>query len=249
MLKHQSQVKIIAQDYASETTESGVGQYLPSVSSEIKSVLHILKGRRIPSDYSKDEILKEIENGDLLHFALHSSASDEIHPSAYMVINNESDTILNNLLFDYEIDPLQISASLVVLNACESGSGKLYHGEGMLSISRSFILAGAKSVTQTLWPVDDKASLQVITAFYRGIARGWDKSRSLREAKLKYLDETSPSFSHPYYWAGFQIVGDNSPVVIRKTKYALGAAVVLLITLFFAFRIRFRYKGRRNISI
>lgn len=243
IFKRRPQIKVIAQDYVVNVMEDEESRFLYSVSDETDSVLSILKGWRIPVSYSKKEILNEIENGELLHFSLHSSPSDKTHPSAYMVIKELPDTALNHLLFDYEIDPLRLSTKLVVINACESGSGELYRGEGMLSLSRSFMLAGAKSVAHTLWPVDDRASLKIITEFYTRISKGWDKSESLREAKLKYLAKSSPSFSHPYYWAGYQLVGDTSAIIYQWTKLIIVGAAILGIAIMVIVRIRFKRRS------
>lgn len=236
-------LKVIARDHSSLIRDESKLQFLSSVSNEIEILLNILNGLIVPENYTKVELLREIEGGELLHFALHSTPTDVMYSSAYMVLNDFSDSAFNNLLFDYEIDPLHMSASLVVMNACESGSGELYRGEGMLSLSRSFMLAGAKSVVHTLWPVDDKASTSIITEFYHGLSGGLDKSRSLREAKLKYIDESFPTFSHPYYWAGYQLVGETCSVFFSKKKSLLGLGIVIVLILFVASRTRLNRKA------
>lgn len=236
LLKRTPQIKVIAQDYSDQDINEI--QYLSSVSDEVETILNIMKGEKVPSSFTKKEVLREIENGDLLHFALHSYPTDIKRSSSYMVLNQMFDSVYSNLLFDYEIDPLNLSASLVVMNVCESGSGKLYSGEGMLSLSRSFMIAGAKSVAHTLWPVDDQASNSIITDFYKGISKGWSKTRSLQKAKLNYLEESSPAFSHPYYWAGYQLVGDSHSLILLKQKILACCAVFVVLALL----LRYKYQ-------
>jgi hypothetical protein len=131
---------------------------------------------------------------------------------------------------------------MVVINACESGSGTFYRGEGMLSLSRSFLLAGAKSVVNALWPVDDKAGSSMMISFYKNLAKGQSKSQALRKAKLRYLEHASPSFAHPYYWAGYQMTGNRSPLFMSRWLKFSGLAGILMLILIFSLR------KRRNVN-
>jgi len=224
----QPQIKIFSQDYA-RPVEGGL-DYLSLVAEETEAILKTMRGTSIPTSLPKQEILREIIQADLIHFAMHLFPSDQHQSSSYMVLHQDVDTAFHNLLFDYEIDPLDLSSPLVVMNACESGSGQFHRGEGMLSLSRSFLLAGAKSVIATLWPVDDKAGSTIMTNFYTNLASGNSKSKALRKAKLSYIDDAKPSFSHPYYWAGYQLTGNSSPVYIsRKLILTVSSAGMLLL--------------------
>ncbi len=214
------QIKVFSQDYA-RPVEGGL-DYLALVAEERDAILKTIKGNSIPTSLPKNDILMEIKEADLIHFALHLFPSDQHQSSSYMVLHQDQDSAFSNLLFDYEIDPLELSTPLVVMNACESGSGQFHRGEGMLSLSRSFLLAGSKSVISTLWPVDDKAGSSIMIDFYEKLARGNSKSKALRKAKLSYLEESKPAFSHPYYWAGYQLMGNSSAVYIAPRIYITG---------------------------
>lgn len=133
---------------------------------------------------------------------------------------------------------------MVVLSACNSGTGTLYHGEGLMSLARGFILAGASSVIKTAWEVNDETSAAIITRFYYHLSKGKPKDESMRLAKLEYLKESSPSLTSPYFWAAYEVMGDNAPVVrnFRSTGYLISGVVFILLAglLIFYFR-------RRNI--
>lgn len=235
------QIKVISQDYA-HPVEDGL-DYLSLVAEETEAILNTMEGTSIPTSLPKQDILREIKEADLVHFALHLFPSDQHQSSSYMVLHQDADSIFSNLLFDYEIDPLELSTPLVVINACESGSGQFHRGEGMLSLSRSFLLAGSKSVISTLWPVDDKAGSTIMINFYTYLAKGNSKSKALRKAKLSYLAEASPSFSHPYYWAGYQLMGNNSAVYISWKLIFSGSAGMLILICFMLWkRINTRWK-------
>jgi CHAT domain-containing protein len=110
---------------------------------------------------------------------------------------------------------------MVVLSACNSGAGTLYSGEGLMSLARGFILAGASSVIKTSWEINDETSKEIISRFYRHLSKGKEKDVAMRLAKLEYLKNSSPAFTNPYYWAAYEVLGDTRPVVDKKEEPVL----------------------------
>ena len=144
-------------------------------------------------------------------------------------------------LYNYEISLTRIKSPMVVLSACNSGSGTLYSGEGLMSLARSFTLAGASSVIKTAWEINDEASAAIITRFYRHLSKGKEKNEAMRLAKLEYLKSSPPAFTNPYYWAAYEVLGDNAPVVRNNTVSVLvivSLAVILAGILLFYFKRR-----------
>ncbi len=90
---------------------------------------------------------------------------------------------------------------LVVLSACETGVGDIEEAEGVASLSKAFMLAGAKNIIMTLWSVDDEKSSLLMEKFYENIKNKMDYSDALREAKLWMIGDKNSS--HPYFWSGF----------------------------------------------
>jgi len=225
--RHRSpDLKIISQDY----TYQIVGGYsnLSAVKEETESILDLMKGTRVPTRQPKKDILNAIETTGFLHFAMHNIPASDLQSSSYMVLGPKEDSTLKHLLFDYEVDPLNLIASMVVLNACESGSGQIHQGEGVLSMARSFLLAGAQSVISAQWPVDDQAGSSINTDFYKRLIKGDTKPGALRKSQLIYLEEATPSFSHPYYWAGYQVLGDASRIKGNK-RILLPTLIIFLL--------------------
>ena len=68
----------------------------------------------------------------------------------------------------------------------------------------AFIGAGAQSVVSTLWEVEDRATAKFMIDFYRQLGKGEGKAEALRQAQLDMLHSGAP----PYYWAGFELVGE-----------------------------------------
>lgn len=100
---------------------------------------------------------------------------------------------------------LRLSADLVTLSACDSATGREYPGEGVVSLSRAFLYAGASSLIASLWDIADQATSELMTRLYRGLLEGQPKAQALRAAKLSLL--ATPRTAHPYYWAPFLLSG------------------------------------------
>ena len=101
------------------------------------------------------------------------------------------------------------------MNACETGLGQLNLGEGLISIGRGFIYAGAANVMMSLWPIDDKRSTEITNDYYKFLSNKTTKDESLRHAKLNFIKNYS-HISHPYYWAPFITYGNIESVLIKK---------------------------------
>ena len=104
-----------------------------------------------------------------------------------------------------------------MLSACETGYGKLIHGEGVMSLSRAFAYAGCPGLVMSLWEVSDQATAELMVKFYQHLKDDKDVDEALRLAKLEFLENTNhPNFAHPYLWAGFVPVGDMKSITINK---------------------------------
>ena len=98
---------------------------------------------------------------------------------------------------------------LVILSACDSGSGEVKIGEGVMSLRRAFRIAGAETVLASHWKVSDKATSQLMTEFMRRWRSGEPRAKAWREAQLTLLRSkgTKEDFSNPYFWAAFTLTG------------------------------------------
>ncbi|HWM89303.1 MAG TPA: CHAT domain-containing protein [Thermoanaerobaculia bacterium] len=79
-------------------------------------------------------------------------------------------------------------------------------GEGLVGLVRAFQYAGARSVLASLWSVSDVSTADLMKRFYGHLREGQSKDEALRKAQADMI--RSQSFSHPYYWAAFQLTGD-----------------------------------------
>jgi CHAT domain-containing protein len=108
------------------------------------------------------------------------------------------------------IDSMRLDADLVTLSGCETGLGPGGGGEGLVGLSRAFQIAGARTVAASLWSVSDRSTKELMTRFYRGLARGQRKDDALRSAQRALIaGEAGAAFTHPWHWAAFELFGDG----------------------------------------
>ena len=120
---------------------------------------------------------------------------------------------------------------MVVLSSCNTGTGNLYRGEGVLSLARGFIYSGSKAVVMSLWEVNDASGTEIVESFYKNLKEGDSKSESMRKARIKYLRSATQMGSHPYFWSTLVIYGDNSPLYYRRF-IAFGAVIIVFLIAF-----------------
>src|SRR2546430_15760409 len=107
---------------------------------------------------------------------------------------------------DLELFLMVLHARLLVLSACETVLGQLSRGDEVVGLQRAFLYAGTPAVVTTLWKVDDKATYDLIRAFYTRLEKA-GPVEALRQAQL----ETIATYPHPYQWAAFNL--DRKSVV------------------------------------
>ena len=187
------------------TDESNV--QLKAANTEIVEISRLLKGDVYQDDEAKKkELFNAISTYDIVHLAVHSEVDENNPLFSKIYFNGE---VVNAA----DIYGSSISSKMVVLSSCESGTGELKKGEGVMSLSRAFTYAGAASTVVSLWEVPDKETAKVMTLFYQHLKQGKAKDVALRDAKLEYLDTTEDTLlKHPYYRAGFVVTGDTSPL-------------------------------------
>lgn len=138
----------------------------------------------------------------MIHLSTHGYAGDD----SWLAFYKPGRTLDADKLYLRDIYNLRLNADLVVLSACQTGIGKLRRGEGIISLSRAFAYAGAKSIVTTLWSVNDEKTKDFMLHFYHHMKKK-GAAEALWEARNEFLSKQKGEAAHPYYWAGFIGVG------------------------------------------
>lgn len=145
----------------------------------------------------------------IIHIAAHGIATPVFPDRSALVLAEDPVHHDDGLLQARDIRQLHLNAELVTLSACDTGAGRLEGEEGIESIERAFLFAGARSVLASLWTASDIYTTDLMESFYRNLAAGQDEAEALRNAKLTLLTEYRRQAT-PFYWAGFTLVGKSS---------------------------------------
>ena len=214
---------------------------LPGTLTEVQALNQVIEGSKIYTGKSVNEsTVKSLsEQGKLkdykvLHFATHGLVVPEIPELSALVLSlsKEEENNEDGYLTMKEIARLDINADFVNLSACETGLGKIYGGEGVVGLTQSFLIAGANSLSVSLWQVSDQSTMKFMLGVYHLIQeQGLSYDRAITEMKRAFIsgavsttnydiqrgfkwietddENIKPNrYSSPYYWAPFVYYGN-----------------------------------------
>ncbi len=249
-----NRILAFAPEYESEKVKLSNAEYtllpLPGVQKEVDEISKMTKTSIYRGKDASEENFRKLSSGyNILHLAMHAYINDSLPAFSRLAFSpkpGEKDILKDGWLNTADIYNLNLrNVRLSVLSACNTGTGKMQRGEGLMSLARGFLYAGCPSIVVSLWEVEDNAGTQIMTSFYKNLERGKTKDAALRAAKLEYLENSNSRLAHPHYWMSFKSIGDNSPVYNSNDVYFF--ALLIALSLFFAIDqgIRIR-KARRK---
>ncbi|MDP2337717.1 MAG: CHAT domain-containing protein [Bacteroidota bacterium] len=218
-----------------ETSVSYFLNPLQGAKDEVKGISKIMKADSFVDLLAQESTFKEkAPYFDVLHLAMHTVINDSLPMYSKLVFSKPvQKSVDDGYLNTYEIYNMKLNARLAVLSACETGTGKLQKGEGVMSMARGFIYAGCPSIVMTLWQVEDKSGVKIMEDFYYYLSKGKRKDIALRMAKLKHLESSDPLTSHPHFWLGYVNIGNPEPLYNSKDMYFV-IFLILAVLLVFA---------------
>jgi CHAT domain-containing protein len=175
----------------------------------------------------------------LLHLAVHGRGDpDKDYSSALFFRDSASQD--DGKLHWYELLGLRLKARLAVISSCESGIGKEYRGEGMLSMASAFAYAGCSNVVMGMWKVDDRVSALLMNKFYKNLKEGKTVDEALGEAKKAYLNNADGLMANPKLWASLVAYGNHNVLQENESHlfYWMFLIVLLVIAVIYI-RVRF----------
>ena len=194
---------------------------LPGAKDEVKGISKFVSAVSFVDKLAQENTFKEkAPEFDILHLAMHTIINDSLPMLSKLVFSKPDQKFTDDgYLNAYEIYNMKLNARLAVLSACETGSGKLQQGEGVMSMARGFIYAGCPSIVMTLWQVEDKSGVKIMEDFYHYLSKGKRKDVALRMAKLNHLNNSDPLTAHPHFWLGYVNIGNPEPLYTSKDVY------------------------------
>ena len=213
---------------------------LPFAKAEVDLLYQKYAGKVLKGKYArKSTFLNIAPNFDVLHLAMHTMINDSLPSYSKLVFSGEGSDSVDSFLHTSEIYSLNLRASMVTLSACNTGTGVLQQGEGIMSLARGFVFAGVPSVVMTLWEVQDESGLKIMESFYSFLADGHTKDEAMQLAKLKMLNSANMLKAHPNYWAAYIVTGDTSSLKIVDEKNNVWV-LLLLIAIFVGVFVMYR---------
>ncbi len=186
---------------------------LPYARQEAEYVASIFRGNLFLNEKARESVFKkEALNFNIVHLAMHTLLNDQHPMNSAMIFSQMKDDPEDGLLYTSEVYGIPLRAKMVVLSSCNTGTGILSSGEGILSLARGFLYSGSRSVVMSMWEIEDKSGTEIVSRFYENLKKGHTKSNSLRKSRADYLRNATQLKSHPYFWATLIVYGDNSPI-------------------------------------
>lgn len=208
---------------------------LPASKDEISD----LRGKIfLDSNASKTNFLLSSNQYSIIHLATHASVDNDMplrsYIALYQLAQNNPD---ENKIFTQEIYNLKLdSLELVILSACETGTGKLVKGEGLMSLSRAFAYAGCPNIITSLWKAEDKTTAYITKKLHHFLKKGYSKDKALQLAKLDFLknDEIDPGLKSPNYWAHLIFIGNYEAKNLSFGWWWIAIMIILVVIIFLA---------------
>lgn len=238
-----NQILAFAASYKPTSNEDGIRALLkpiPGALREVQTLKEQFSGKFYLGAEATEANFKNANFKDfgVVHLSMHGILDKKNPMNSSLAFTEDSikSSKEDDFVHAYELTNMSIHSNLVVLSACETGDGEHQLIEGVVSIGRSFMYAGVPSMVMTLWQVNDYSTAQIMKEFYRQLSLGKTKSEALRQAKFHYINlvkNGNPILAHPYFWAAFISLGDDSNIAIGThfsfLPFAIGGSIIFAI--------------------
>ena len=206
---------------------------------EAEFVTELTGGKLFINNGAKESVFKaEAGKYDIIHLAMHTLLNDQYPMYSKMLFYQGNDSTEDGNLNTFEVYDVPLKAKMVILSSCNTGTGILHSGEGILSLARGFVYSGGQSVIMSMWEIEDRSGAEIVKNFYKYLKRGATKSNALRKARMEYLKSSDMLRSHPYFWSSLVIYGSNAPLYNHVKLLTIIASAVLLVSLLLFVRYR-----------
>jgi CHAT domain-containing protein len=187
----------------------GAPPRLPFARAEVATVARLYPRTRVLTDRGAtvDAVLAGLSGADVIHYAGHAVVDEDRPDRSHLLLSADPDHPLGLLFVDRLRRSMLPRRPLVVLAACSTNRGPVEVGEGVLSLARPFLAAGARTVVATLWDVEDRASAGLFERFHQRVLGGEPPARALAEAQRAVLGAGTRDVRGVSQWAWAVAIG------------------------------------------
>jgi CHAT domain-containing protein/tetratricopeptide (TPR) repeat protein len=203
---------------------------LPAAQLEVQTIGQLFgrDAKIVMKENAKETLFRsEGSKFDIVHFACHAEFDSKSPSRSALLLSGDTEN--DGRLEVWEIMQTPLEASFVAMSACNTSRGAISSGDEVVGLSRGMLYAGTPSLLGSLWSIDDKATSVLMASFYKGLLSGKRPTTALRDAQLKMMPKSSEisicrrpmktgeskhqvssisRYSHPFFWAAFNIIGD-----------------------------------------
>jgi CHAT domain-containing protein len=169
----------------------------------------------VGAEATEERLKAEAGDYSILHLATHGILDDRSPMYSHLALAQTTGSgNEDGLLEAWEILKMDLKAELAVLSACETARGRIGAGEGMIGLSWAMFVAGVPTTVVSQWKVRSDSTADLMTGFYTQLqarpAKGTprvSRAEAMRRAALRLFG--TAEYRHPFFWAGFVVVGDG----------------------------------------
>ena len=173
----------------------GAREEVKEVADQLATTIAPLVGR----EATVDRFLELAPESRIVHLATHGVLNHERPQESYLLLaDGERLRVTDIAVLELE------ETDLVVLSACETGIGR--DGLEYATLARAFAHARVPTVVASLWAVNDPATRQLMSLFYRNFVDSGDVFKAMAGAQRAMIGGDD-AWSHPAAWSGFVVFG------------------------------------------
>jgi CHAT domain-containing protein len=183
---------------------------LPEAETEVRSAARLYgAGSTVyfRDEATEERFKKEAGRYRILHLAGHGVLNDASPMHSYLILAAANRGTEDGYLEARELMQMNLGAELVVLSACETARGEYAAGEGIIGFSWALFAARCRTQVVSQWKVDSAATSVLMRKFHESVAPDRHRAASALQKSIKSMLQ-SKEYRHPFYWAGFVVLGD-----------------------------------------
>lgn len=183
----------------------------PDAQNEVDELSKLYGERRaavlVGSGASEDRMKAEAGKYDLLHLNVRGVLNETAPLFSFAALSSNVEAKEDGTFEAREVFDLDLKSDLAVISASELAWPKAGAMRSMTGLTWAWFVAGCPATVVSRWRCDESSDLTL--EFHRRVKASWrreSKARTWQAAVQQSL--TREERRHPYFWAGFSMLGD-----------------------------------------